>query len=107
VRGLKTLVIVLGVLLIGGVAALVATIAWRASHPPRPAPQPTPPSLANARAPFESVLALPQGAEIVSIQPAGERLILQLRLPGGGGQLMIIDIGSGARLGTLELRPGS
>jgi hypothetical protein len=105
VRGLKSLVIMLGVLLVGGMAALVAAIAWRGSHPPPPtAPPARPPA---ARQPYDGVLDLPAGAEIVSLHEAGERLILLLGLPGGRRQLVIIDIGSGARLGTIELRTGS
>jgi hypothetical protein len=106
VRGLKSLVIVLGVLLVGGMAALVAAIAWRASHPPPSSASPPRP-LAASRPPYDSVLDLPAGAEILSLHEAGERQILLLGLPGGRRQLMIIDLGSGARLGTIELRSGS
>jgi hypothetical protein len=112
VRGLKSLVIMLGVLLVGGMVALVAAIVWRGSHPPPPAgplaaarqPHAQQP---NDQQPYNGVLDLPAGAEIVSLSGAGERLILLLGLPGGQRQLMIIDMGSGARLGTIELRTGS
>jgi hypothetical protein len=109
-RGLKSLVIVLGVLLVGGMAVLVATMAWRASHPAPSGAMPGSPQVrlaAPGRPPYESTLDLPQGAEIVASQAAGDRLILQLGLPDGRRQLVIIDMGSGARLGTIELRPGS
>jgi hypothetical protein len=106
VRGLKSLVIVLGVLLVGGMVALVAAIAWRGSHPPPLTAAPARPPAA-ARQPYDGVLDLPAGAEIVSLHEAGERLVLLLGLPGGRRQLVIIDMGSGARLGTIELRTGS
>jgi hypothetical protein len=34
-----------------------------------------------------------------------DRLILALVSPDGGRQLVIIDLASGSRLGTIELRP--
>jgi len=104
VRGLKSLVIVLGVLLVGGMAALVAAIAWRGTHRPpdaiaidRAAPA--------VRVPFESAADLPPGAEIIAVQAEGERLVVQLRLGGGARQILIFDMRSGARLGAIELRP--
>ena len=33
------------------------------------------------------------------------RLILDLALPGGEHQLVVIDLATGARLGTIALRP--
>jgi hypothetical protein len=33
-----------------------------------------------------------------------DRLVLELVLPEGGHQLVIVDLATGARLGTIELR---
>jgi hypothetical protein len=102
-RGLKTLVIVLGILLVGGMVALVAAVVWRGSHPVAPAGAPAR-SAETAGKPFESTLDLPAGAEIASIRAAGDRLVLNIVLPDGRRQLVILDIRSGARLGTIELK---
>jgi hypothetical protein len=98
-RGLKTLVIVLGVLLVGGTVTLVAAIIWRGSHPADGA-APRPPAIAGK--PFESTLDLPAGAAIAAMETAGERLVLQVALPDGRRQIVIIDMRNGVRLGTIE-----
>jgi Family of unknown function (DUF6476) len=105
-RGLKSLVIVLGIVLLGGMVTLVAAIVWRGSHPPAPETASSR-SPGSAGRPFESSLALPAGAAIASIEAAGERLVVHVVLPDGRHLLTIIDIRSGARLGTIELQPGS
>jgi hypothetical protein len=102
-RGLKTLVIVLGVLLVGGMVTLVAAMVWRGSHPV--AAEGAAPRLpAIAGKPFESTLDLPAGATVVSMEATGERLVLQVALPDGRRQIVIVDIRTGARLGTIELQ---
>jgi hypothetical protein len=104
-RGLKTLVIVLGVLLVGGMVTLIAAVVWRGSHPV--VSDSAPARLAGtAGKPFESTLDLPAGAAIAAIQAAGDRLVLTIVLPEGRRQLVILDIRSGARLGTIELQAG-
>jgi hypothetical protein len=104
VRGLKSLVIVLGVLLVGGMAALVAAIAWRGTHRP-PDAVGSDRAAATGRVPFDSVADLPPGADVIAVEAAGERLVVQLRLGSGARQLVIFDLRSGTRLGTIELRP--
>jgi hypothetical protein len=99
-RGLKTLVIVLGVLLVGGTVTLVAAIIWRGSRPADGAPRP--PAIVGK--PFESTLDLPAGAAVAAMETAGERLILQVALPDGRRQIVIVDMRNGARLGTIELQ---
>ena len=97
-RALKALVIVMGVLLVGGTAVLVTELISRASHR-----GPVGGSAGPAR-PFDTVLDLPAGASIREMRPVGERLVLRVGLAGGGEQILLLDIGSGARLGTIELR---
>jgi hypothetical protein len=102
-RGLRLLVIVLGVLLIGGTLALVVAIIVRAPRPSESRPESR---LAVPKAaPFDAVLDLPPGAVVQSVQSTGARLALHLVLPDGGQQIVILDPGSGARIGTIELRP--
>ena len=44
---------------------------------------------------------LPPGTAVVAMEVAGERLILRARLPGGAERIIILDLASGARLGTI------
>jgi hypothetical protein len=97
-------VIVLGVLLVGGTLSLIVAIIVRAPHPSQS------PAAARAigqsgAAPFDTAVDLPAGAVIQSIQSAGERLAVHLVLADGGQQIIVFDLGSGARIGTIALRP--
>jgi hypothetical protein len=97
-RALKVLVVVLGVLLVGGTAALIVTIIDRAG--PRVAAPP--------RTGFERlVIDLPEGARVLGTEAAGDRLVVRIALAAGGELLLLIDARNGERLGTIELRPAS
>ena len=102
-RGLKALVIILGVLLVGGTVTLVGAIIWRGSHRGAVDSAAAPP-LGTPGKPFETTLDLPAGATVASTDVAGERLVLKLALPDGRQQIVIVDIRTGARLGTIELQ---
>ena len=92
-RSLKFLVLVMGVMLVGGFAILVALVAGkmlRGGNVPR--------SFAN------TTIDIPRGAEI-NVRTAGtDRLVLELVLPDGGRHLVIVDLTTGAHLGTITLR---
>jgi hypothetical protein len=92
-RALKIAVVVMGIMLIGGFATLVAVIAGRLSRGP------TTPS-ASAAAPLE----LPAGARIETIGVGADRLAMAVLLPDGSRELVIVDIASGRRLGKIPLR---
>jgi Family of unknown function (DUF6476) len=92
---LKILVVVMGVMLVVGFAALVAVIAGRVS---RGGPAATAVH-GFAAAPID----IPRGARIEAMTAAPDRLILALALPEGGRQLVVIDLAKGVRLGTIEL----
>jgi hypothetical protein len=96
VRGLKVLVVVMGLMLVGGTAVLIAAIIARAGN-----------RAAEVRAPrFErAVIELPEGARVLGTEAAGERLVVRIALAAGGEQLLLIDARNGERLGTIELRP--
>ncbi len=100
-RALKVLVVVMGVLLVGGTAALMVAVIDRARHR-----QAEPTSAAAGHA-FASTVDLPPGARIIGTEVAGERLIVRVALAEGGEALILIDPRSGVRLGTIELRPGA
>jgi len=94
-RALKVLVVVMGIMLVVGFAALVAVIAGRVS---RSGSIPT-----AARALTNAAIDIPRDARIEAMAAGPDRVVLALILPGGGRQLMIIDMATGARLGTIEL----
>lgn len=96
-RGLKILVVVLGVMIVVSFAVLVAVIAGRLSRG----------GAANsaARSFAATTLDLPRGARIEAMAAGADRLVLELALPEGGRQLVVVDLATGARLGTIELRP--
>ena len=48
-------------------------------------------------------IQLPKGARIEETKAEGDRLILRLRLEGGGERILILNLEDGALLGTIEL----
>jgi hypothetical protein len=95
-RGLKLLVGIMGVMLVGGTAVLIAAIIVRAGN-----------RTTDARTPrFErAVIELPDGARVLGTEAAGDRVVVRIALAAGGEQLLLIDARNGERLGTIELRP--
>jgi hypothetical protein len=96
-RALKILVVVMGVVLVVGFAALVAVIAGRVSRGG--------PAATAAHGFAAPPIDIPRGARIEAMTAAPDRLILALALPDGGTQLVVIDLAKGDRLGTIELHP--
>jgi hypothetical protein len=95
-RALKILVVVMGVMLVGGFATLIAVIGGRIS---RGGSAP-----GTARTFATPAIDIPHGARIEAMAAGPDRLVLALALPEGGRQLVIIDLTTGVRLGTIELR---
>jgi hypothetical protein len=88
---LKVLMVVMGIMLIGGFAVLVAVIGGRLSHGGGPRS-------------FAAAIEIPRGTRIEAMTAGADRLVLDMVLPEGGRQLLVIDLTTGARLGTIELR---
>jgi uncharacterized protein DUF6476 len=95
VRALKILVVVMGVMLVGGFAALVAVIAGRVAHRGTAA---APAALAPA-APVD----LPAGARVESLGVGADRLAVAIVLPDGARQILIIDLSTGRALAAIPL----
>jgi hypothetical protein len=95
-RALKVLVTVLGVVIIVGFGVVAAVIAGRLARR-EPA--------SNAHAFTAAAVNIPRGARIEAMTAASDRLILALALPGGGRDIIVIDLVTGTRLGTIELHP--
>lgn len=102
-RGLKILVVVMGILLLAGVAVVIVTIMTRLTQHPA--------STASVAAegrpvPFgTTTLSLPAGARVIEMQSAGRRLALHLRRADGSEALLILDPDTGTEMGTIELKP--
>ncbi len=80
---LKAVVIGLGMLIVIALGAVALGIVQKFSHPPSP-------PAAGAGQGF----ALPQGAQIVEMQTAGNRLVLRLR-SGDRDEIYIVDTADG------------
>jgi hypothetical protein len=102
-RALKVLVVVMGVLLLAGVAVVIVTIMTRlAQHPAATAAA----AMEGRPVPFgTTTLALPAGARVIEMQSAGRRLALRLRHADGSEALLILDPDTGTEIGTIELKP--
>lgn len=95
-RALKIAVVVMGVLLVVGTVALMVAIATRASHKPA-----EPAVRAEYAAP---PIDLPAGSRIEAMTAGPDRLVINLLLADGTRQLLVIDLATGRRLGTIPLR---
>ena len=94
---LKFLVIFMGILIIAGIAIIGVTIANRATSTADSAP-------AAAASAFGSIaLGLPQGSTVIGTEATDTRLILTVQLPGGGERVIVLDIATGAQLGTVDV----
>ncbi|HTV43751.1 MAG TPA: DUF6476 family protein [Stellaceae bacterium] len=98
-RALTVFVVIMGVVIVVGFGVVAAVIAGRMS---RGAPVA---GTAIAGHSFATSLDLPQGARIAAMTTAPDRLILQLALPDGSSRLVILDLATGARLGSIALKP--
>ena len=92
-RSLRIVVVVMGVMLIGGFLLLVAVVAGRL---PRGGDIP--------RSFAATTIDIPRDARIGAMTAGTDRLVLELVLPEGERQLLVVDLATGARLGAIELR---
>ncbi len=90
-RGLLTLVVVMGVLIVAGVAVIGLTVAHRLTHIAVP-----------AGAPSDTVLDEPAGTQVMGVMGMGDRLAITLR-GGGPDRVVIVGVGTGQHLGTIRL----
>jgi hypothetical protein len=98
VRALTVFVFVMGVIIIIGFGVVAAVIAGRMARGNAPA-------AVVAQHSATTTIDIPKGARVEGMTTAPDRLILDLLLPDGGHRLVIVDLSSGARVGTIELQP--
>lgn len=98
VRGLKIAVVVMGVMLVVGVVVLIGAIAARVSHKA--------PEAATRPAFVAEPIELPAGSRIEAMTAGADRLVIDLLLADGTRHLLVLDLGTGRRLGMIPLRTG-
>lgn len=94
-RALKLLVIGMGVVLVLGTIALIVAIANRIEHPRASPATPT----------ASTAIDLPAGAKVSATEVSGDRLVVQLALSGGGEELLIFNLATGAQVANVTLNP--
>jgi len=94
IRFLKILVVAMGVMLVAGLAALVATVAIRLSHR-----TPTPVEAFTA-----PPITLPHGATIEQMSTGPDRIVLDVALADGSVELVVIDLATGRLVGIFPLK---
>jgi len=97
---LKVLVIVMGLLIVAGFVVIAAEIARRMSSP------------GSVRSPaastaFTQRIALPSGAQVISMESVNDRLVVHVKTADGQSSAYIVDPRNGALLGTVEFPPGA
>lgn len=109
-RGLKIVVIVMGVMIVVGFTALIVIIVGRVSNP-RPAAS-NAPATATTSTPAPVIgpasvappVDIPAGARIEGMSAAPDRVVIALALPDGTRQLIVIELATGRRLLTIPLQ---
>jgi hypothetical protein len=95
-RALKIAVVVMGVLIVVGTAALIVGVARRSSGP-------TVPVAAALPEVIDATLQQPPGTRIVGIAVVQDRLAVQLQGGGGEDRVVLVDPRSGALVGRISL----
>jgi uncharacterized protein DUF6476 len=93
---LKTLVVVMGIMLVVGFVALIIVVAGRVSYKTA--------GVAAAQPYTAAPIEIPAGAKVEAMSAGPDRLVLDLLLPDGTRELAVIDLVTGRRLGTIPLR---
>jgi hypothetical protein len=96
---LKVLVVVMGLLIVAGFIVIAAEIARRMSTANV--------SGSPAGAPFAKRIALPSGAQILSMNAVGDRLVVHVEDQDGLSTAYVVDPRTGALLGTIAFPPGT
>lgn len=90
-RWLKVMVVAFGVLIIAMLTLLIVAGVGQVGVP----------------AAEDVTIELPPGAIVQETWTGEGRIVVRADLPGGGTRLFLMDLGTGARLGTVTIRPGA
>ncbi len=103
VRILKIAVIVMGVLLVGGFAFVLAAIVYQASHPAQDATV-TGAQAVSGEGALSIDLPVPAGAAVTAMSLDGNRLAVHLN-GAAGPEIAVIDLASGKVVAHVRLKP--
>ena len=102
VRILKIVVIVMGVLLVGGFAFVLAAIVYQASHPSQNSAASA--ALGGSEEGRAIHLPVARDAAVTSLALDGNRLAVHLN-GAEGPEIVVIDLGSGKVAARIKLKP--
>jgi hypothetical protein len=102
VRALKIAVIVMGILLVGGFAFVLAAIVYQASSGGQSSGGAG--SRGTSLSGIESELPIAKDATVTSLALDGDRLALHLNLP-VGSEIAVIDLKTGKVVARVHLKP--
>ena len=107
VKVLKIAVIVMGLLLVGGFAFVLAAIVYQASRGGQaiqPGGADAAGGTSGAGTPASSELPIPEDAVVTSLALEGNRLALHLSSP-QGAEIVVVDVSTGKVLARVRLKP--
>ncbi len=101
--------VVMGIMIVVGLAVIGVTIAKRLSGAGDSSAEQLPAATAVGapQAVGDHDIALPRGARLIGTALDGNRLALRLELVDGRAAILLVDAGTGARLGLLTLTPAA
>src|SRR5262245_61802918 len=101
VRILKIAVIVMGILLVGGFAFVLAAIVYQASRPAQDGARVAATGAQGSALSFD--LPVPVGATVTGLSLDGNRLAVTLG--GADAEIVVIELGSGRTVARVKLKP--
>lgn len=106
---IKIAAVVMGVMIIVGIAVIGVTIAKRLSGSDDGAGQPVAgePAATAPRAMGDMTIPVPSGARVIAMELEGRRLAVRLALADGRTAVLLLDVDTGNSLGLLTFDPGT
>jgi hypothetical protein len=113
-QALKVLVAVMGVLIVAGLAVIGVTLVKRIGGEGPAPPAAAVPALGAASlakgglggAQFgDKTVELPKNGRLTGVHTEAGRLVLRVLLPGSREMLIVLDLATGERLGTINVNP--
>jgi hypothetical protein len=98
VRWLKIAVVVMGIMIIVGIAILFGRVLYLASSMPRQG------AVSRSMTPADARLVLPTGASVRGMALSGDRLAVHYDGPRGSG-ILVLDLATGAQVGRFDVVP--
>ena len=105
VMALKIAIVVMGLMIIGGIALVIGRMIYMASSPQSTTPSAaTTPAYTSDLAP-EQTVTLPQGAIVEQTNISGNRLLVRYKA-GSSSEILIYDLAAGRALSRIRLDTG-